>query len=145
MRISDWSSDVCSSDLRDDEREIATDGRELRQRPCTRNGAFAQRHEIDFERDHRMVQVQRTLQARLQLADPANRGAVAEDVGPASRVAPCRLRWPVAETGAGPLSPAFHIAPYLIRPTRTSGLAPLRHAYPTPGRCAPPHPPHRRR
>src|SRR3546814_12648492 len=91
MRISDWSSDVCSSDLqahgetletrfdpladvaveqlqvaqrhargvahgvgerlpghlfRDDEREIATDGRELRQRPCTRNGAFAQRREI---------------------------------------------------------------------------------------------------
>src|SRR3546814_8301309 len=85
MRISDWSSDVCSSDLerlpghlfRDDEREIATDGRELRQRPCARHGAFAQRHEIDFERDHRMAQVQRTLQARMQLADPTNRDAVA--------------------------------------------------------------------
>src|SRR3546814_10330681 len=110
MRISDWSSDVCSSDLRDDEREIATDGRELRQRPCTRNGAFAQRHEIDFERDHRMVQVQRTLQARMQLADPANRDAVAEDVGRASRVAPGRLRGPVVETGAGQRSHAFEIA-----------------------------------
>src|SRR3546814_5073394 len=106
MRISDWSSDVCSSDLerlpghlfRDDEREIATDGRELRQRPCARHGAFAQRHEIDFEGDHRMAQVQRTLQARMQLADPANQDAVAEDVGRASRVAPDRLRGPVVET-----------------------------------------------
>src|SRR3546814_20394010 len=105
MRISDWSSDVCSSDLRDDEREIATDGRELRQRPCTRSGAFAQRHEIDFERDHRMVQVQRTLQARMQLADPANRAAVAEDVARASRVAPGRLRGPGVETGTGQRTP----------------------------------------
>src|SRR3546814_12493755 len=120
MRISDWSSDVCSSDLRDDEREIATDGRELRQRPCTRNGAFAQRHEIDFERDHRMVQVQRTLQARMQLADPANRDAVAEDVGRASRVAPGRLRGPVVETGAGQRSPAFAIALPVVEITRAA-------------------------
>src|SRR3546814_10783866 len=113
MRISDWSSDVCSSDL-------------LRQRPCARHGAFAQRHEIDFERDHRMAQVQRTLQARMQLADPANRDAVAEDVGRASRVAPDRLRGPVVETGAGQRSHAFEIALQVVEINRAAGLAPLR-------------------
>src|SRR3546814_11212273 len=127
MRISDWSSDVCSSDLRDDEREIATDGRELRQRPCTRNGAFAQRHEIDFERDHRMVQVQRTLQARMQLADPANRDAVAEAVGRPSPMAPGRTPGPGIQRGPC---------------TRSDTSAYALQSVPTNLTPRPPHPPH---
>src|SRR3546814_1352069 len=62
----------------------------------------------------------------MQLADPANRDAVAEDVGRASRVAPDRLRGPVVETGAGQRSHAFEIALQVVEINRAAGLAPLR-------------------
>src|SRR3546814_14563253 len=92
-----------------------------------------------------MVQVQRTLQARMQLADPANRDAVAEDVGRASRVVPGRLRGPVVETGAGQRSPAFELALQVVEINRAAGLAPLRIVVIAAGTRGPPHRPPRGR
>src|SRR3546814_11959902 len=92
-----------------------------------------------------MAQVQRTLQARMQLADPANRDAVAEDVGRASRVAPDRLRGPVVETGAGQRSHAFEIALQVVEINPAAGLAPLRIGEPAACRPRPPPRPQPRR
>src|SRR3546814_20575206 len=83
-------------------------------------GGARQRLEGEGAKQESALSTQIVKQARMQLSDPANRDAVAEDVGRASRVAPDRLRGPVVETGAGKRSTAFEIAIKVVEINRAA-------------------------